>query len=120
MLSSIMPGTGSEGSKDIRNELRDAEKQAAERDLPASKEDLIALFDWVYDRLLDGRDETLKYTLDQLAAGCDHTLKYTHEFAARNHLEGDRLVPWLHEYGGYCDCEIVINVADGCPAFREE
>ena len=96
-----------------------AEKQAAERDLPASKEDLVALFEWVDDKLLEGGDQTLKYTLDQLASGCDHALKYTLEFAAGHSLERGRLVRWLKEHGGYCDCEVVINVADDCPAFRE-
>jgi hypothetical protein len=68
-----MSGTDSESRKEIRRELRDAERQAAEPDLPASKEDLVALFEWVHDKLLEGGDQTLKYTLDQLASGCDHT-----------------------------------------------
>jgi Protein of unknown function (DUF2695) len=118
MLGLIMPGTDSERRKQIRRELRDAERQAAERDLPASKEDLLALFEWVHDKLLEGSDQTLKYTIDQLAGGCDHTLKHTLEFAARHNLKIDGLVQWFNKYGGYCDCEVVINVEDECPAFR--
>jgi hypothetical protein len=113
-----MSGTDSERRREIRRELRDAERQAAERDLPAPKKELVALFEWVHDKLLEGSGQKLKYTLDQLAGGCDHTLKYTLEFAARHNLERDGLVQWLNQYGGYCDCEVVINVEDDCPAFR--
>jgi hypothetical protein len=27
-------------------------------------------------------------------------------------LEVERIVPWLREYGGYCDCEVIYNVDD--------
>jgi hypothetical protein len=100
----------------IQHTLRDTEKQAAERELPALKEDLLALFGWVPDKLLEGSDQTLEYTLDQLAGGCDHTLKYL-EFAARHNIESGVLVQWLNKFHGYCDCEVVANVPDVCPAF---
>jgi hypothetical protein len=103
MLGFGMSGPDSERRKEIRRALRDAERRTAEHGLPASKVVLRALFDYVDARLEEG---------------CDQTLKHTLEFANRHNLESNSLVKWLNEYGGYCDCEVIANVQDGCPAFR--
>jgi Protein of unknown function (DUF2695) len=70
----------------------------AEARLPLSKEELKALFDHVDNRLED--------------QGCDHTLAHTLEFLAQRRLPHDAVVPWLKEYGGYCDCEVIANVEE--------
>ena len=46
------------------------------------------------------------------APTCDHTLKETLGFLQKRGLDEDRVVPWLHEHGGYCDCEVIANVGD--------
>jgi hypothetical protein len=45
-----------------------------------------------------------------LADGCDHTLRATDAWAAAHDVEPARLHVALEEYGGYCDCEVVMNV----------
>jgi hypothetical protein len=42
--------------------------------------------------------------------GCDHSRRATDAWAAANDLDLDQLHTGLEEYGGYCDCEVVMNV----------
>ncbi len=60
--------------------------------------------------------QDLKDLLDYLdrpnPPACDHTLCETIGFLKQRHLDVDRVVTWLREYGGYCDCEVVFNVDD--------
>ncbi len=44
------------------------------------------------------------------ADGCDHTRKATDAWAIANGVELTRLQIALEEYGGYCDCEVVMNL----------
>ncbi len=63
--------------------------------MPISKEDLKELLDY-----LDRPDPP----------PCDHTLKDTISFLDQKGLNKDSIIPWLNEYGGYCDCEVIYNV----------
>lgn len=62
--------------------------------MPMSKSDLKALFDY----------------LETQDSACDNTLKGTSEFLAAHSLDREKIVPWLQEHGGYCDCEVLANV----------
>jgi hypothetical protein len=42
----------------------------------------------------------------------DHTLKETTSFLRSRSLDIEKIVPWLHEHGGYCDCEALGNIVD--------
>src|ERR1700751_2477628 len=55
-------------------------------------------------RLLDYLDANLKT--------CDHTTKLTAIFLHVEQLETDKVLSWLGEHGGYCDCEVLANLAD--------
>jgi Protein of unknown function (DUF2695) len=44
------------------------------------------------------------------APNCDHTLRKALQFMNEHNLDPDKIVPWLREHGGYCDCEIIYNV----------
>ncbi len=44
--------------------------------------------------------------------GCDHTSKMPQAFLQKRNLETERILIWLQEYGGYCDCEVLANVED--------
>ena len=66
--------------------------------MPISFKDLSALFDHL--------DTTVGNS------GCDHTLKATIAFLQCEQLEVEPIIPWLGEYGGYCDCEVLANVED--------
>lgn len=42
--------------------------------------------------------------------GCDHSRTATDAWASANGHDLDRLHTGLDEYGGHCDCEVVMNV----------
>ncbi|WP_047515935.1 DUF2695 domain-containing protein [Methylophilus sp. UBA6697] len=46
----------------------------------------------------------------ELKAGCDHTLSKTLDFLGDRKFEPATVIPWLKEHGGYCDCEVLVNV----------
>ncbi len=61
------------------------------------------LFDYMYKRLADGEQ-------------CDNTLRLTKRFAEQHDLSFGELSQVLEGMGGYCDCEVLMNAADGIPA----
>ncbi|WP_321476174.1 DUF2695 domain-containing protein [uncultured Paludibaculum sp.] len=87
----------------VLSELKAAERAKAEAMLPASRQQLKALIDWVDGHLEDGYD---------------HSLRYTVEYIRTNDLDEPGTLEWLRKHGGYCDCEVVMNVEDSCPAFK--
>jgi len=44
--------------------------------------------------------------------GCDHTPKFTKAFLKSRNLDVEKILPWLEEHGGYCDCEVIANVEE--------
>lgn len=66
--------------------------------------------------------EQLNSLLDYLDANlksCDHTTKLTDIFLHVGKLDKDRVLPWLADHGGYCDCEVLCNLEDLAESFRE-
>ena len=60
---------------------------------------------------------TIKALFDAVDVGlsqtdCDHTLRHTIAFLQQHDLPQERVVAWLAEYGGYCDCEVIANVEE--------
>jgi hypothetical protein len=92
-----------ERKKQLLKGVKAAEKLKAESELPGSKEDLKELLDWVDQRVGDG---------------CDHTMRHTLEFIRERGFDEERVIAWLRQYGGYCDCEVAMNVEDSCPAMK--
>jgi hypothetical protein len=45
--------------------------------------------------------------------GCDHTYRFTEEWARRESVDWHDLLDILEANGGYCDCEVVLNLPDG-------
>jgi hypothetical protein len=43
------------------------------------------------------------------AEGCDHTRRFTDRWAAEHQVSLHRLAEGLEEFGGFCDCEVVMN-----------
>ncbi len=66
--------------------------------MPISLVDLGALFDHLDIKL--GEE------------GCDHTFRMTEAFLRNRNLATEKVLPWLQEHGGYCDCEVLANVED--------
>jgi hypothetical protein len=85
--------------KDKKAKLK-AWKEQQDRELlnsiPISKEDILGLFDY-----LDSKS----------SSPCDHTHRITIEYLTMKNLDTEKVIPWLREHGGYCDCE-VFNVED--------
>ena len=71
--------------------------------MPISFADLSALFDYLDIKL--GEE------------GCDHTTRMTNTFLGKQSLKPEIILPWLQEYGGYCDCEVLANVEE---SWRDE
>ena len=44
--------------------------------------------------------------------GCDHTLKATDAWITQRGAAREPVIAWLHDNGGYCDCEVVANAGD--------
>lgn len=44
---------------------------------------------------------------------CDNTMRLTRSYLAENQVENtDEVLKWLSEHGGYCDCEVLMNVEE--------
>lgn len=50
--------------------------------------------------------------LDSVLArtGCDNTLLITKRWLSDRGHDTERVVGWLQQRGGYCDCEVLFNV----------
>jgi hypothetical protein len=87
----------SQRRKALAREAVQREQESAEARMPISKAHLAQLFDH----------------LDiALEVGCDHSFRFTLAFLQANELPQGSIIPWLGEYGGFCDCEVLANVED--------
>jgi len=81
----------------LKKAWREQERQRLTASIPMPSQDVRDLFD---------------HLNQESGSGCDHTLRLTTEFLQKRGLDVGRIVPWLHEHGGYCDCEVLANVED--------
>ncbi|WP_231648125.1 DUF2695 domain-containing protein [Saccharothrix sp. NRRL B-16348] len=82
--------------RQLRDEYKRAEREARAASLPMSREQLEALVEFV-DALV-------------ISDGCDHTLRHTRSWVdGQGGLEWGAVAGGLAEFGGYCDCEVVMN-----------
>ena len=42
---------------------------------------------------------------------CDHRFRFSTSWCARRGIPGDESIGFFRRFGGYCDCEIMLNVA---------
>jgi hypothetical protein len=75
---------------------KDAERALLLAGMPLSPEQL--------HRLLEYLDANLE--------ACDHTTRLTTAFLDIEQLDKDTVLGWLREQSGYCDCEVLANLAD--------
>ncbi|MDQ3321196.1 MAG: DUF2695 domain-containing protein [Acidobacteriota bacterium] len=78
------------------SQLSGDERKRFIENLPASRERVEDLFDYLDVRLQKNE--------------CDHDLKFTMQFLMENCLDMPKFMSWLNENGAYCDCEILQNV----------
>lgn len=79
----------------IKGQIAEAERIAFENAAPLSLEQLKELF-----------SELNRQTL------CRHNYAGTLAFIQKEGLDPARVLSWLKEYGGHCDCEVIHNVYD--------
>jgi len=89
------------GKDPRKNALKKAWREQQEKKLlysiPISQADLKELFDYLE------RDDS---------PPCNSTLRDTIQFLEKKKLSVKLVVQWLHEHGGYCDCEVIYNVEE--------
>jgi len=82
--------------KKILRELKEKKKAEFEKSLPMDRN--------LFDNLFDYLDEQIE------ESGCSHTLKITTLFLNENNISIEPVLTWLEKHGGYCDCEVLMNV----------
>lgn len=68
------------------------------------------------DALLKSFFEAVDERVEQ--DGCDHTLRFATAWVTANEQPAEKVLAWLSEHGGYCDCEVVANAADHWENYR--
>jgi len=86
-----------ERRKLLRREVEDRAHAEEVARMPISRSQLAEMFEHLDHALVDG---------------CDHTNRFTLAFLRSNGLAEATVVPWLAEYGGFCDCEVLANVEE--------
>jgi hypothetical protein len=79
----------------LKKQWQRQQRGAARAALPLPDDQMKALFDH-----LDV--ELPKY-------GCDDSRRITEKWLKDHNVEVDRLLGWLDENGGFCDCEVLAN-----------
>ncbi len=79
----------------LRDAYKHAERTARAVLMPLDRDALAALVTFV--------------DIHVAAEGCDHTWRFTEQWATEHNMSWDRLEEGLDEFGGYCDCEVVMN-----------
>jgi hypothetical protein len=77
-------------------------------DLPWYDDDLVDL-----ELLPSEQQAALAAAVQQQRRSCDGTLRAAREWAQRAGVDWPRLRRELEDNGGYCDCEVVLNVFGG-------
>jgi len=78
------------------SQLSGEERERYLESLPATREEIEDLFDYLDKRLQD--------------ESCVHNLRFTMQFLMEKRLNMPRVMSWLNENGGYCDCEVLQNI----------
>lgn len=81
---------------EIWSQLSGDERERFIESLPATREQMEDLFDYLDRRLMQ--------------ESCIHNLRFTMQFLMENHLPMPKVMSWLNENGGYCDCEVLQKI----------
>jgi hypothetical protein len=81
---------------EILSQLNDQELEKYVAALPIKPDELEELFFYIRSRFKS-----------QL---CDHTSKLTMQYLIDNRLPFPKIIAWLNENGGYCDCKVLENI----------
>jgi DNA polymerase I-like protein with 3'-5' exonuclease and polymerase domains len=84
--------------KQLLQEFKKKEKEDFVSSLPIAADHFFSLFNVLNEKLED--------------EPCDHTLRFTEQYLNRHQLPLHSVISWLNENGGYCDCEVLLNVEE--------
>ncbi len=84
--------------RQLKTQWREQQRRAAFAALPLSLTELRAMFDML-------RKEVPR-------RGCDHTRRLTLGWLAERGHDVQRVFAWLDTQGGFCDCEVIMNVPE--------
>jgi hypothetical protein len=84
--------------RDLLRQWKEQQRAAARAALPLPDEQLQALFATL-DRELSAR-------------GCDHSRRLTRGFLEGRGLPIVEAFAWLDRHGGFCDCEVLVNLEE--------
>lgn len=98
-------GAVDDESKRLKKSWQAEEKRRARAALPMPDEQMHDLFVFVEERLS--------------VAACDHSLRRTASWLDTRDVDADRVLAWLEDNGGYCDCEVVFNAREAWERARE-
>jgi hypothetical protein len=88
-----------ERRKQITKDLRLKAQEVFNINLPTSRENFKALFDYLDEQLTENN--------------CDHTLKLSTRFLQTLNPDNiEAIAEWLKENGGDCDCGVLANVEE--------
>ena len=85
--------------KELLKNYKATEKQNFQDSLPMDEEVFWELFDYLDERL-EEQD------------GCAHSLSLTRSFLETKSVDVDRILDWIVDNGGGCDCEVLYNVEE--------
>ena len=85
--------------KELLKDYKSKEKQNFQDSLPMDEEVFWELFDYLDERL-EEQD------------GCDHSLSLTRAFLETKGVDVERILEWIVDNGGGCDCEVLYNVEE--------
>jgi hypothetical protein len=85
--------------REIENleQMTDSELRAFLDSVPEEQDTISQMLDYIEDELYD--------------TDCDHHLRHAMRFMMDNRLDFPKLTSWLNENGGYCDCEVMKQIA---------
>ena len=93
--------------KEILKAIKEKELAEFRQNLPMSEDKFIQLFE-----LLDAQLH---------AYGCGHSLKLTEQILSNLDVKDVlSMLAWLKEQGGYCDCEVMMNVEQKFEYFEKK
>lgn len=84
--------------KKLAQHYKEMQRQAFEDSLPMGRELFLELFEYI--------DEQLETTR------CDDDFTLTEQFLRDKDVDVEKVLKFLRENGGYCDCEVLFNVED--------
>jgi hypothetical protein len=85
--------------REIENleQMTDDELRAFLDSLPEEQDTISEMLDYIEDELYETE--------------CDDHLRHAMRFMMDNHLDFPKLTSWLNDNGGYCDCEVMKQIA---------